>query len=198
KLAVLDEGTFWLSENPETPGKGWDAALPRICTWGKFKDKQQGTVFYFFNLHLDHVGVKARHESAKQVLRRIKPLAAQGIPVILTGDFNVDQQSESYKEIVNSGFILDSYDTALLKYGASGTFNGFNIHSRTDSRIDHVFITKGITVEKHGVLTDFYQPAHSSKRADSRNFPKEVKLYENINRLPSDHFPVSVQLILKP
>jgi hypothetical protein len=35
---------FWLSEHPEKPGRGWDAASVRICTVGRFgfksSDKQ--------------------------------------------------------------------------------------------------------------------------------------------------------------
>lgn len=34
KFAVLDHGDFWLSETPDRPGLGWDAACVRICTWG--------------------------------------------------------------------------------------------------------------------------------------------------------------------
>ena len=37
KFEVLEQGNFWLSTETTYPNKGWDAALPRICTWGKFK-----------------------------------------------------------------------------------------------------------------------------------------------------------------
>ena len=37
QLTLLDNGNFWLSETPEKPGLGWDAACIRICTWGKFQ-----------------------------------------------------------------------------------------------------------------------------------------------------------------
>lgn len=48
RLEVLDSSTFWLSETPQTiASKGWDAALPRIVTWAKFKDKKEGNTFYF-------------------------------------------------------------------------------------------------------------------------------------------------------
>ena len=36
KFEVLDHGDFWLSTITDRPNKGWDAVLPRICTWGKF------------------------------------------------------------------------------------------------------------------------------------------------------------------
>ena len=39
QLTLLDSGNFWLSETPEKPGLGWDAACIRICTWGKFQPR---------------------------------------------------------------------------------------------------------------------------------------------------------------
>src|SRR5690606_32554944 len=68
---LLDKGNFWLSEDTTKPNKGWDAVLPRICSWGKFKEKSSGLVFFFFNTHFDHVGTIARQESAKLILNKI-------------------------------------------------------------------------------------------------------------------------------
>ncbi len=62
--------TFWLSETPEKPSVGWDAVLPRICTWGHFKYKDTGFEFLFFNLHMDHIGKQARVESALLVQQK--------------------------------------------------------------------------------------------------------------------------------
>lgn len=197
KFELLENGDFWLAEETDKPVKGWDAALPRICSWGKFREKASGTIFYFFNLHFDHVGVRARAESAKLVLAKVGEISRHSAPVILTGDFNVDQHDESYLLITGSGTLVDSYEQASFRYGASGTFNSFNVHSKTDSRIDHVFVSKGIEVHKHGILTDFYQPNQTAELADSRNFPKEVSLYQNVNRLPSDHFPVAAKITIK-
>ena len=46
KYDALDSNTFWLSETPDSIGKkGWDAALPRVVTWGKLKDKKTGKIF---------------------------------------------------------------------------------------------------------------------------------------------------------
>lgn len=49
RFRLLDEGHFWLSEITDRPNKGWDAALPRICTWGHFLDLQTKRRFWFFN-----------------------------------------------------------------------------------------------------------------------------------------------------
>ena len=57
RFDLLASSTFWLSPTPHVPAsKGWDAAITRIVTWGKFKDKKSGKIFYSFNTHIDHIG----------------------------------------------------------------------------------------------------------------------------------------------
>ena len=53
KFDLIKKGDFWLSETPDTASIGWDAVLPRICSWGHFKCKDTGFEFLFFNLHMD-------------------------------------------------------------------------------------------------------------------------------------------------
>ena len=178
KLRLVDNGQFWLSETPDKPSLGWDAACIRICTWGKFEDSATGLQFYFFNLHMDHVGRVARREAAKLVVERIGQLAGDQTPVVLTGDFNVDQSDEIYGIFTQSGRLVDSYTTTRLRFAENGTFNGFHQEQKTDSRIDHIFVSPQFTVDRYGVLTNTYW-------ADQR-------------RLPSDHYPVFVRLQTHP
>jgi hypothetical protein len=63
RLQVLNSGTFWLSETPEKPSKGWDAAYNRVCTYAVFKDKKSQKEFIALNLHFDHIGNVARVKS---------------------------------------------------------------------------------------------------------------------------------------
>lgn len=191
---VLKSGHFWLSEDTERPNRGWDAALPRICTWGQFKEVKTGLRFWFFNLHMDHIGVEARRHSAQLVLDKIKEMCGNE-PVILTGDFNVDQTHKSYELLRDSGILKDSYLAAKLNYGTTGTFNDFDTDLHTDSRIDHVFVSPGFEVERYGVLTDTYRaPKKDGQVVRSGNFPKEVSLTQYEAKAPSDHFPVMVEL----
>lgn len=57
-VKLLRWGTFWLSDTPKKPSKGWDAACKRTATWALMKDKRTGKKFYYVNTHLDHVGWK--------------------------------------------------------------------------------------------------------------------------------------------
>ncbi len=197
KFEVLKSGHFWLSAITDKPNKGWDAALPRICTWVQFKDKVTGYEFNYFNLHMDHIGVEARKNSAKLVLKKIQEMCPNE-PVILTGDFNVDQNSPNYAILNGSSELEDSYQIAKIKYATNGTFNGFNPNNKTESRIDHVFVSKNFSVERYGILTDTYRTkVENSKPLQDGNFPKEVSLEKYQARTPSDHFPVKVVLSLK-
>ncbi|MBP3679587.1 MAG: endonuclease/exonuclease/phosphatase family protein [Bacteroidaceae bacterium] len=198
KFEVLEHGDFWLSTETTFPNKGWDAALPRICTWGKFRDKRTGFTFLFYNLHMDHVGVKARAESAKLILKKMKEFPTE-LPAILTGDFNVDQNNESYTLLDQSGIMRDSYQIADLRYAPNGTFNGFHPDRKTDSRIDHLFVTKEFSVQRYGILTDTYRSEAPEKpqAEQNGNFPKEVSMTKYIARTPSDHFPVMIVVEVK-
>ena len=180
KFELLEHGDFWLSETPEKPSVGWDAVLPRICTWGHFKYKETGFEFLFFNLHMDHIGKQARVESALLVQQKMKEIG-ENLPALLTGDFNVDQTSESYQVLHESGILSDSYEVAQLRYATNGTCAGWNPNTYTPNRIDHIFVTKNFVVEKYGVLTDTYRIKNEA-----------TGKYEA--RIPSDHFPVKVVL----
>lgn len=192
KIKLLDHGDFWLSETPEKPGLGWDAVCIRICTWGKFSLDE--TVFYYFNLHMDHVGVIARREAAKLVVARIREIA-QDAPVVLTGDFNVDQTNEIYAIFTESGLLKDSYDAARIRFAENGTFNAFKTEYYTTSRIDHVFVSPEIQVESYGVLTNSYwTPDETIDTLKAFDAPQEISFDKYIRRNPSDHYPVFVKV----
>ena len=154
-LEKLAGGTFWLSETPEVPSKGWDAKYNRICTWGHFRHKATGKKICFMNIHFDHRGVQARIESAKLMLDYVKK-NCKGMSVIISGDYNVTQTSESYKVLAESKILKDSYDCAKYRFAPTGTFNGFNPKRYTNQRIDHLFVSKKLKVSRWGVLTYHY------------------------------------------
>ncbi len=174
KFALVQKGDFWLSETPEKPSLGWDATCcNRICSWVKLKDRHSGVAFYFFNVHYDHQGVKARQESSKLILQRIKDIAGIN-PVILTGDFNGGHESQWYKAVAESEILKDAYNEVQRPYANNGSFNAFGQNLASDEIIDHVFISSQFGVNRYGILTDSYH-----------------------GKYPSDHFPVLVDVELK-
>ena len=144
---------------------------------------------------MDHVGVQARAESAKLILKKVKEFP-EHLPAILTGDFNVDQHNESYTLLDQSGIMRDSYQIAEFRYAPNGTFNNFHADRFTESRIDHLFLTKEFKVKRYGILTDTYRTKKQEKteKEQDANFPKEVSMEKYDARVPSDHFPVMIEV----
>ncbi len=197
RLRLLDYGNFWLNETPDRPGLGWDAACIRICTWGKFASQTatDDEAFYFFNLHMDHVGVVARREAAKLIVSKVREIA-QGAPVIVTGDFNVDQNDEIYSIFTQSALLKDSYLASRIRFAENGTFNSFDTDLYTDSRIDHIFVSPGISVDAYGILTNSYWTPDndSSELMKGHDAPQEIDFSRYVRRQPSDHYPVFVRI----
>ena len=170
RFKVLDQGDFWLSEHPEKPGRGWDGTCcNRICTWGKFEDLKNHKQFYFFNVHYEYEGDVARRESSNLMISRIKSIAGNQ-PVFLTGDFNAFPTEEPIRILNDSGFLNDSYKiTKEAPFGPVCTYHGYDSTIKTEERLDYIWVTDSIQIDKYGVLTN--------------------TLY---GHTPSDHFPVMV------
>ncbi len=181
RLELLDHATFWLSEKPETFGLGWDAVCNRIVTWGKFRDKATGKVFYHFNTHFDHKGVVARRESAKLLLAKVAEIAGDS-PATVSGDFNARPEDEPIRVILTgiSGKARTKLtDSRLISdtphHGPSGTWSGFkNAGKAGDEPIDYIFVKNGVKVLRHGTLSDSFD-----------------------GRFPSDHMPVIADVVIR-
>lgn len=147
-----DGGTFWLSETPDVPSKGWDAALNRVCSWVRLYDRLNKKEFLVFNAHYDHKGVQARIESAKLIKKKIQQIAP-ALPVVFTGDLNVTPETEAISTI--KSFLSDAKEISQEPpYGPNGTFNDFDFNSDLKNKIDYIFVNKGFKVQKFAVLSD--------------------------------------------
>ncbi len=178
RFKQLESSTFWLSETPEVSSKGWDAALPRIVTWIKLRDLQTGKIFYHFNTHFDHRGVRARYESARLLLDRTAQIS-KDLPAVVTGDFNFTESSDGYKLLTaknskKNSILRDArYVSEHGHHGPTSTFNEFKALI-PDRKIDYVFVKGNIRVLQHGVLSDTWD-----------------------GRFASDHFPVLAEIVLE-
>lgn len=181
-------GTFWLSEAPEEPGsQSWDAAHPRIATWVRIVDEKTNTPLTVFNTHFDHESELARKRSAELVLRQLGELAREG-PTLLMGDFNCTEGSEPYRILTgdvgelegDAADVQTALDGGLMDtqhaseeghYGPEATIHRFT--GEAERKIDFVFASPDVKVLRHAVLTD-----------------------QEVERYPSDHFPVLTDLRL--
>lgn len=179
RFELLQHNTFWLSEQPDMPGSiSWDAAITRIVTWCKFRDRLTDLNLYFFNTHFDHLGVRAREESARLLRLKISQIAATR-PVILTGDFNFPESSAAYGQLTRvdpEGLarLLDCrYLAESAHQGPTASFHGWQRLGPPESRIDYIFVNDRFRVQTHKILDDRWD-----------------------DRFPSDHLPVLADVVL--
>ena len=150
KYNVLKNSTFWLSETPEKPSKGWDASLNRVCTYGLFQEKESSTKFYVFNTHFDHRGTIAREKSIQLIIQKIKALNTKNLPVILMGDLNL-APTESPIQYLRTQITDAQLVTQKPFYGPTGTFNSFDPNRVINKRIDYIFIQNFNVLNYHHI-----------------------------------------------
>jgi endonuclease/exonuclease/phosphatase family metal-dependent hydrolase len=168
KWHLIKDSTIWLSETPEKPSMGWDAACFRTCTAGFFQNFD-GRKITILNTHFDHVGQTARSKSSGVILDFIKAVVKNS-PVILLGDFNAEPHSAVMAPFFNS--LQDTKEDALFSSNHfEGTYNGFKLNSTYPRRIDYIFVSNHLTPITYVV------PAPKTRNG----------------RQLSDHFPIIVQ-----
>lgn len=147
KFDLISSGHFWLSETPEEPSYGWNAACRRIALWAIFEYKKNGERFIYCNTHFDHVSVEARKESAKLLKDRIQSIAPD-LPFILSADFNTNESEETYSLLLNHSYTcVDTWKAAKKTEGGPGTFNNWGkAANKISKKIDFIFTSTGTKV----------------------------------------------------
>ena len=170
---VVDSGVFWFSETPDEPSVGWDASDRRIAHWTKFRIKESGKEFFFFNVHFYWRLEEARRASGPLLVRKIREIAGD-LPVICVGDFN--STDETPQILAVKSFLGDAYEQTLTpRKGVENTNMGGGVfRGEPTNRIDYIFVSPQIQVKDYQVLSDRYAG----------------------DRYPSDHLPVTSLLRL--
>ncbi len=151
KYTLLESETFWLSEFPERPTMGWDAACHRVCTLAHLKNNETGEEYVHMNTHFDHVGIAARKNSVDMIIDRAKQFT--DIPVVFTADMNVVEGSDNYKQFVTSDYFMDT------KFIAPDTMSYCTYHDtepelHEEDIIDYVMINDKFEALTYKVITD--------------------------------------------
>ena len=166
-VKMLKWGTFWLSETPEKPSKGWDAECFRTATWALMKDKKTGKKFYFVNTHLDHKGTEAQKNGLKLIVDRIAEINPDGLPMVLTGDFNIEPKNPALKDL---DACMQSARKIAVKTDDHATYNGWG---KSSTMIDYIYVSGFSSCPEYQTVT---------KRYEDRKFI-------------SDHYPIFARLI---
>ncbi|MCX6953625.1 MAG: endonuclease/exonuclease/phosphatase family protein [Verrucomicrobia bacterium] len=179
RYTLVAEGNFWLSETPEVVGsKSWDAALTRICSWVRLRETASGKEFVYANTHFDHVGKIARAEASRVISERVSVIAA-GVPALLTGDLNINEDNPAYSVFVKPtvpGAIrwIDAFREVHPQRGPDEvSFHAFKGGTK-GSRIDFIFHTD------HWIATE-----------------AAIDRTSKDGHYPSDHYPVTAVVRMK-
>lgn len=166
---VLDHGTFYLTSTPDVPSRMPQVGHYRVCTWGKFKFKSDGTEFYYFNTHLEYSAAAARGPELGIILNRMGAIVTDNLPIIFTGDYNTEEDDSIFEAVKSFGFKSARLNAAV---GDSfKTFNGYGDYG-SGQTLDHCWY-KGIK--------------------SVSNFTTIRDKWAGVTYI-SDHYPVSITL----
>lgn len=175
RLEPAQSGDFWLSPDPDgRRARAWDAAVVRICTWAVFRDRTTGDRFAALNTHFDQRGSEARRHSARLVVERLSALAH--LPRIFMADLNANEESEPLKILIGAG-MHDSFRTVCPDELPAFTYHRFRgTKSRGKlGKIDFILVDDRWRVTGAEIVRDEFS-----------------------GRLPSDHYPLTAELLLLP
>lgn len=167
-VSLLKWGTFWLSETPDKPSKGWDAACFRTATWALMKDKKTGRKFYFINTHLDHKGKEAQKNGLMLIIDRIASINPDGYPMVLTGDFNIKPNDPAIAELDKK---MSSARKIAEKTDNNRTFNSWG-KAADDMIIDYIYVSGFSACPEYQTVTRSYY----NKKYISDHYPIFARL----------------------
>lgn len=167
-VKMIKWGTYWLSETPDKPSLGWDAACKRTATWALMQDKKSGKKFFYVNTHLDHVGWEARKNGLAIIVDNIAKMNPKGYPMVLTGDFNMSIDRPEFDDLKKQ---MKNTREVAFKTDHHNTFNNWGKES--DAIIDYIWFSGFSSCQEYQTITKPY----------------------NKRTFISDHYPVMATLI---
>ncbi|TFH29808.1 MAG: endonuclease/exonuclease/phosphatase family protein [Promethearchaeota archaeon] len=170
RFALLEGDDFWLADTPRVPSKQWDGDNYRICTWARFQETITGREFYVFNTHLSTKNVTEAGNvhlmSVALLHERIRTFSSD-LPVFLMGDFNLENTSLAYGELLSYSekplqdafAVANENETGGIPWDYStNEFDTTQIP--TKSHIDFIFVSAGISVDQCWIPKEVYAGTH--------------------------------------
>lgn len=150
KYDLVRTNTFWLSETPDVPSRGWDGKYKRIVTYVYLQNKQSGQLYLVFNTHLDHKGVVAREKSLQLIADSAIAIGGDTIPMFVMGDLNVTPDAPELEPMWKA--------MKLAQREAPVTDTSYTFHGYRDSKgkmIDYIYYRNASALEFR-ILRDGY------------------------------------------
>lgn len=149
RFDLIETGTKWMSATPDVVSKFDESSLNRVFTYAILLEKRTDTKIMVINTHLEHTSAEARNLQIKVLMNFLKDYT--DYPMVLTGDFNANSQSEVYSIITD--MLADSSRIAQK----AETHYTFHNYGSSSTYIDFVFVSqKNIAVSHYRVITEAY------------------------------------------
>ena len=149
-LKLVKTGVMWLSDTPSIPSVS-PSGYVRTARWMVFEIIATGTQFFYVNTHFD-LSTTQQKQNLKLIRSLISQYNKENLPVVLTGDFNVESDTGVFESIQET--MVCTRDVAPITdneytYNAWGNSDKYRI-------IDHIFITKDIQCSEYKTVTQSY------------------------------------------
>lgn len=147
RFDLVETGTKWMSPTPDVVSKFKESSLNRVFTYAILLEKKTNTKIMVVNTHLEHTSAEARNLQVTVLMDFLKEYTQY--PIVLTGDFNANPQSEVYR-IVTSQLA----DSAKVAQKSEEHFT-FHNYGKSSTFIDYAFVSsKNIAVSEYRVITE--------------------------------------------
>lgn len=148
---IVNDVKCGANSSAESWGNGQDPNKSMI--WGIFYDKLTGKKLCVMNLHLPTRSQPSKLATAKMVAEEATKVA-EGLPVFITGDFNLGEKEFSFRFLVedveylrDAGLALDDKDRKWWDYySGSGLVLPVEKKARDSRHVDHILYTPASVV----------------------------------------------------
>ncbi|MDR2087522.1 MAG: endonuclease/exonuclease/phosphatase family protein [Dysgonamonadaceae bacterium] len=169
RFILLSSGTFWLSDTPDVPGSKFpESGYIRIATWAKLEDKITGRQIFAINTHIDHTSATAQDKQVRVLMQQIQALHG-GLPVVLTGDFNMRPENANIHYISDSSqsfHLLHTRDIAVQRTGLTYSYHGYGATPLNERYLaDYIFVDDRIKVLLYSVMPEKLDDVYLSDHA---------------------------------
>lgn len=149
-LKLIKTSVMWLSDTPSIPSVS-PSGYVRTARWMVFEIIATGTQFFYVNTHFD-LSTTQQKQNLKLIRSLISQYNKENLPVVLTGDFNVESDTGVFESIQET--MVCTRDVAPITdneytYNAWGNSDKFRI-------IDHIFISKELQCSEYKTVTQPY------------------------------------------
>ena len=196
QFVLVDTGSFITCQ---TWG-GWNDH----CTWAKLTHKESGQTAVYATIHIQTVPSGEQHveravkslQAASVAVEELYKIA-DGLPIVLGGDFNTTETSRGYRTyeyMVNHAGYKDSR-YAAPQTDSSGTTRIWGSSLKNNgNRIDYIFVN-GASVKKYQVASGSFleDDTYVAEVTQADLAPEQECVYYDI----SDHLAVVSDVILK-